>query len=162
MVKLLIERRLSRSRRLQKKRFMTPTPERDAGPQTLSDYEEERQRALRTVCPAERQRREPRFPFCFRVRVSGTSQMITFHEQTTTVDISRAGCRFSLRTHVVPGSYVSIAAQQADGSFCREHSALYAVVWTRREGERYLVGAELLDGPELWNMSFPEPCTGGW
>lgn len=131
---------------------LAPIGERDA----------ERSRAWRTVFPAQKQRKEPRFPFCFQIQVRGADmRMRPFEEHTNTADISKSGCRFSLQNRVPPGAYVSIAVQREDGSFGRE-CALYSVVWCNPADTGYEVGAELVDGPNLWNISFPEFAIGGW
>jgi hypothetical protein len=58
-------------------------------------------------------------------------------------------------------AFVSIAVQRENGSFGTDY-ALYSVVWCRPADGGYEVGAELVDGPNLWNITFPEFALGGW
>lgn len=128
----------------------------------LCERDYHRSRAWQTVFPLQKQRKEPRFPFCFQIQVRGAdSSLQPFEEHTNTADISRSGCRFSLQTRVVRGAFLSIAVQREDGRFSRE-SALYSVVWCRPADNGYEVGAQLVDGPNLWDIDFPEFCVGGW
>lgn len=128
----------------------------------LGEGERERSRAWRTFFPEQKQRKEPRFPFCFQVQVRGTAlNANAFVEHTNTSDISRSGCRILLQNRVARGSFLSLTAQLEDGRFGPE-CALYKVVWCQPEGDGYLVGAELVDGPNLWNITFPDFPVGGW
>ncbi len=129
----------------------------------LTARDAERSRAWRTVFPAQKQRKEPRFPFCFQIQVRGADfNLHRFEEHTNTADISKSGCRFSLQTRVARGSFLSISVQHEDGSFRADESALYSVVWCQPHSEGYQVGVELVDGPNLWNISFPDFSIGGW
>lgn len=127
-------------------------------PQQASEYRE----AWRTVFPDQKVRKEPRFPFCFQIQVRGLDgNGNPFEEHSNTMDISKTGCRFSLQTQVPRGGFLAISVQGEDGRIGAE-AALYSVVWRRAEGPGYEVGAELVEGPNLWNITFPECGTGGW
>ncbi len=118
--------------------------------------------AWRTVAPDQKVRKEPRFPFCYQIQVRGLDHDGNpFEEHSNTADISKTGCRFSLQTQVPRGSFLAISVQGEDGRVGAE-AALYSVVWRREEGPGYEVGAEIVDGPNLWNITFPECGTGGW
>jgi len=132
---------------------LEPIRERDA----------ERTRTWHTVFPLQKQRKEPRFPFCFQIQVRGADPSLRpFEEHTNTADISKSGCRFSLLRPVASGTFLSVCVQREDGTFRCEQSALYSVIWCRAEADGYQVGVELVDGPNLWNITFPEFSTGGW
>lgn len=129
----------------------------------LAARDAERSRAWHTVFPLQKQRKEPRFPFCFQIQVRGADfNLNPFEEHTNTADISKSGCRFSLQTRVARGSFLSISVQCEDGTFRAAEAALYSVVWCRPEAGGYQVGVELLDGPNLWNITFPDFSVGGW
>jgi len=132
--------------------------EQPAAPQTAPEYRQ----AWRTVFPDQKVRREPRFPFCFQIQVRGLDYHGNpFEEHSNTADISKSGCRFSLQRHVPRGGFLAISVQGDDGRV-RAEAALYSVVWCRAVGEGYEVGTELVDGSNLWNITFPECGTGGW
>jgi len=115
-----------------------------------------------TVLPSRRRRKEPRFPFCFQIQVRAMDlHDQPFAEHTNTADISKSGCRFSLQTRVRVGGFAVVSVQGEDGQL-RSESAIYSVVWCRPEGDTYEVGAELVDGPNLWNIEFPDAGTGPW
>lgn len=119
-------------------------------------------RAWRTVFPSQRVRKEPRFTFCFQIQVRGLdSEMGMFLEHTNTADISKSGCRFTLQTPVERGSLIDIAVLGEDGRLLPDR-ALYSVVWCRAAGNVYEVGVKLVDGPNLWNIQFPDCGTGSW
>ncbi len=113
------------------------------------------------IVASPRQRREPRFPMEYRVRVGGFDRCgRRFAEETVTLDISANGCRLRLRTPVHRGAFVAIG--KADDQSARPIRALYSVVWFKPVDGGYEMGLERFTGPNIWGFKFPDLPTGNW
>jgi hypothetical protein len=112
------------------------------------------------IAVSPRQRREPRFPMEYRIRVGGFDRSgLRFTEETATIDISANGCRLRLRTPVHRGAFVAISLMGDDP---RAPRALYSVVWYKPVDGGYELGLERFTGPNIWGFRFPEQPTGNW
>jgi len=92
--------------------------------------------------------REKRVPIVYPIHVHGIDANGYFFSETTeTIDVSKKGCRFRLRTRVLPGApLVFSLSEREDDSFFR---ACHCVVWIEAVGDGWEVGARRVSGLSL-------------
>lgn len=98
-------------------------------------------------------RADPRLLMHTQVEVAGVDRGgFQFAERTTLADVGDSGCRFSLHNTVPQGAILGVQPLGQEGQkFPEEYSRLFAVIWVKRRGDRWMVGTRCLLPEELSN-----------
>jgi hypothetical protein len=85
------------------------------------------------------------------VEISGVDGSgLQFTERTHLEDVGDVGCRYAMRGAVHQGSIVGIKPLGAEGeSLPDEFPRMFLIIWTKRKGDRLMVGARSLREEEL-------------
>jgi hypothetical protein len=99
-----------------------------------------------------------RVGLAFPIEITGLdSAQRLFVERTITLDVSEIGCRFRLKTHLVPGEVVAIRLiADFEAGPNSKPPVLFEVVWVEHAADEWHAGAKNLQPSDIWHMSFPK------
>lgn len=80
-----------------------------------------------------------------------------FTERSVTINISKSGCQFPLKTRVNEKTVVAIRVTlPARAKQVPQRPALFLISWVRRAGEKWAVGAANLQTENIWPIALPD------
>lgn len=99
--------------------------------------------------------RESRISLRFLIEVCGFDRFGKFFtERSETSNVSRRGCRFSLKTEVAPESVVAIRVLQSKSPQGTTSPSLFQVAHTEKAQEGWHAGASTLQPGDIWAVDF--------
>jgi hypothetical protein len=103
-------------------------------------------------------RRERRINLAFPIELFGfDSANHYFTERSVTVNVSKSGCQFRLRTRVNERTVVAIRVTPPEGvKVIPPKPALFLISWVKRAGDKWAVGASTLQPENIWPIDVPE------
>ena len=103
-------------------------------------------------------RRERRINLGFPIELFGfDSANHYFTERSVTVNVSKSGCQFRLKTRVNERTVVAIRVTPPEGAkVIPQKPALFLVSWVNRAGEKWAVGASTLQAENIWPIDVPD------
>lgn len=96
-------------------------------------------------------RKGVRVGIMYPITVRGVSRGEDFAEETRTLNVSEKGCCFESAHPLRRGDVVSIEVRR------RAHlgAKTFRIVYIERRDEVWIVGATLMEGGDVWGISFP-------
>jgi hypothetical protein len=99
--------------------------------------------------------RESRISLRFLIEVCGFDRAGKFFtERSETTNVSRHGCKFSLKTEVAPESVVAIRVLRGNSPDSPATPALFQVAHTMPAREGWQAGASTLQPGDVWAVDF--------
>lgn len=80
-----------------------------------------------------------------------------FTERSVTVNVSRSGCQFRLKNQLNERPVLAIRVSPPEGTRALpQRPALFLVSWVKQAGERWAVGASILQPENIWPIALPD------
>jgi hypothetical protein len=99
--------------------------------------------------------RESRISLRFLIEVCGFDRFGKFFtERSETSNVSRHGCKFSLKTEVSPESVLAIRVLRSKGPDSPTPPSLFQVAYAERAREGWHAGASTLGPSDVWAVDF--------
>ena len=99
--------------------------------------------------------RESRISLRFLIEVCGFDRFGKFFtERSETSNVSRHGCRFSLKTEIVPDTVVAIRVMRSKGPESPTSPSLFQVIHAEPARDGWHAGASTLQPGDVWAVDF--------
>jgi hypothetical protein len=99
--------------------------------------------------------RENRIALRFTIEVCGFDRFGKFFsERSETANVSRHGCKFTIRTEIAPEAVVAIRVVRAKSPGSPSAPSLFQVARTEPAHDGWRAGAAMLQADDLWAVDF--------
>ncbi len=100
-------------------------------------------------------KRESRIALRFAIEVCGFDRFGKFFtERSETANVSRRGCKFTLRSEIAPESVVAIRVLRGKGPATPASPSLFQVARTEQFRDGWCAGAATLQPGDVWAVDF--------
>jgi hypothetical protein len=106
-------------------------------------------------------RADKRFLLHSWVEITGVDEWgLQFAERSRLEDVGDSGCRFSMRGAVHQGSVLGVKPLGPEGeNLLDEFPRLFVIIWAKRKGDRFAVGARSLREDEISYGGIHKICS---
>jgi hypothetical protein len=105
--------------------------------------------------PTDGLKRESRIALRFTIEICGFDRSGKFFsERSETSNVSRHGCKFSVRTEIAPETVVAIRVLRAKAPGSPTAPSLFQVARTEQTHDGWRAGAAMLQSDDVWAVDF--------